>query len=198
MTVQFTHELVAEVTVLQNYRQHEICALKCNHALVIVSKLTLHYPDTSKLKWSERSLYCSCWWGETVSLNCGHNRAYCPWHEYRQLWSKGTDRRKLKNSEKNLVPVLLCPPQISHGLTQAQTRVSAVRGWQLTCWAMAQPSLCWVISQQSTVEFTFNLSSFIPFHLFKVPFLWCQPHHLSAAYLLVKLYVHINCHPAKH
>jgi hypothetical protein len=49
MTVQFTHELVAEVTVLQNYRQHEICALKCNHALVIVSKLTPHYPDTSKL-----------------------------------------------------------------------------------------------------------------------------------------------------
>jgi hypothetical protein len=30
------------------------------------------------------------------------------------------------------VPVPLCPPQISHGLTRARTRVSAVRGRRLT------------------------------------------------------------------
>jgi hypothetical protein len=37
------------------------------------------------------------------------------------------------------VPVPLCPPQISHGLTQARTRASAVRGRWLTTWAMAWP-----------------------------------------------------------
>jgi hypothetical protein len=37
--------------------------------------------------------------------------------------------------------VLLCPPQIPLGLTQAQTQPSAVRGTWLTTWAMAWPSL---------------------------------------------------------
>jgi hypothetical protein len=36
------------------------------------------------------------------------------------------------------VPVPLCP-QISHGLTRARTRASAVRGRCLTTWAMARP-----------------------------------------------------------
>jgi hypothetical protein len=40
------------------------------------------------------------------------------------------------------VPVPLCPPQIPHGLTQAWTRASAVRGRWLTTWAMARP---WVV-----------------------------------------------------
>jgi hypothetical protein len=39
------------------------------------------------------------------------------------------------------VPVPLCPPQISHGLTRDRTRASAVRGRRLTAWAMARPSL---------------------------------------------------------
>jgi hypothetical protein len=40
------------------------------------------------------------------------------------------------------VPVPLCPPQIRHRLTRAsgRTRASAVRGRQLTTWAMARPS----------------------------------------------------------
>jgi hypothetical protein len=37
------------------------------------------------------------------------------------------------------VPVPLFPPQIPHGLTQARTRVSAVRGRRLTTWALARP-----------------------------------------------------------
>jgi hypothetical protein len=37
------------------------------------------------------------------------------------------------------VSVPLCPPQIPHGLTRAQTRASAVRGQRLTTWAMARP-----------------------------------------------------------
>jgi hypothetical protein len=39
------------------------------------------------------------------------------------------------------VPAPLCPPQIPHGLTRAQTRASAVRGRRLTTWAMARPPL---------------------------------------------------------
>jgi len=34
------------------------------------------------------------------------------------------------------VPVLLCPPQIRHGLTRARTRASVVRGRRLTAWVM--------------------------------------------------------------
>jgi hypothetical protein len=39
-----------------------------------------------------------------------------------------------KNEElgEKPVPVPLCPPQISHGLTQARNRASAVRGRRLT------------------------------------------------------------------
>jgi hypothetical protein len=38
------------------------------------------------------------------------------------------------------VPVPLCPPQISPGLTRDRTRVSAVRSRRLTAWAMVRPS----------------------------------------------------------
>jgi hypothetical protein len=38
------------------------------------------------------------------------------------------------------VPVTLCPPQIPHGLTQAQTWASAVRGRRLTTWY----SMSWI------------------------------------------------------
>jgi hypothetical protein len=37
------------------------------------------------------------------------------------------------------VPVPLCPSQISHGLTRARIRASAVRGRRLTTWDMARP-----------------------------------------------------------
>jgi hypothetical protein len=37
------------------------------------------------------------------------------------------------------VSVLLCAPQIPHGLTRARTRASAVRGRRLTTWAVARP-----------------------------------------------------------
>jgi hypothetical protein len=50
------------------------------------------------------------------------------------------DRGKPKNSEKKKpIPVSLCPPQIPHGLTRAQTRAFAVGGRRLTTWTMARP-----------------------------------------------------------
>jgi hypothetical protein len=39
------------------------------------------------------------------------------------------------------VPVSLCPPQITHGLTRTRTRDSAVRDRRLTTLAMARPEL---------------------------------------------------------
>jgi hypothetical protein len=49
---------------------------------------------------------------------------------YEWIWS----------SEKPVI-VPLCPRQIPHGLTWVQTWDSTDRSWQLTTWAMAQPSL---------------------------------------------------------
>ena len=37
------------------------------------------------------------------------------------------------------LPVPVCPPQISHGLTRDRTRASAVRGRRLTAWAIPRP-----------------------------------------------------------
>jgi hypothetical protein len=39
---------------------------------------------------------------------------------------------------ENPVPVPLCTPQISHGLTWDRARASAVRGQRLTAWAMVR------------------------------------------------------------
>jgi hypothetical protein len=53
-------------------------------------------------------------------------------------WNK-IDREKPKYSGKTLFPVPLCPPQIPHEMTRNRTRAFAVRGRQLTAWAMARP-----------------------------------------------------------
>jgi hypothetical protein len=62
-------------------------------------------------------------------------------HECGERRWNDIDRRKPKNSEKNLFAVPLCPPQIPHGLTRARTRDFAVRGRRLTAWAMTWPEV---------------------------------------------------------
>jgi hypothetical protein len=47
-------------------------------------------------------------------------------HEYGELRWNDIDR-KTEELEEYLVPVPVCPSQIPHGLTQAQTQASAVR-----------------------------------------------------------------------
>jgi hypothetical protein len=47
-------------------------------------------------------------------------------------------QRKTEVLGEKPVPVSLCPPQIPHRLTRDRTRASAVRGRQLTAWAMAR------------------------------------------------------------
>jgi len=44
-------------------------------------------------------------------------------------------------TQKKPVPLPLCPPQIPHGMAWDHTRALIVRGWQLTAWAMAHPSI---------------------------------------------------------
>jgi hypothetical protein len=69
---------------------------------------------------------------DEMSLNCGHQRVYLfipqMIYEFEEArWNK-IDREKPKNSEKKTDLVLLCPPQVPHGLIQVRTQVSAVRG----------------------------------------------------------------------
>jgi hypothetical protein len=48
------------------------------------------------------------------------------------------DRGITLTTHPHIVPVslLLCPPQIPHGLTLVQTQVSLDIGWQITTWAI--------------------------------------------------------------
>jgi hypothetical protein len=79
-----------------------------------------------------------------VIYDCGESR-----------WN-GTDRGKLKNSEKKPVPVSFLAPQIPRGLAQA----SAVGGWRLTAWAMTWPTGCHtqVLQLHSVLLFTVTCS----------------------------------------
>jgi hypothetical protein len=86
-------------------------------------------------------LFISCRWGETISLNCGHQLAYCS----SPRWYRSMERDdgmiltgKNWRTRETPAPVPLRPPQIPHGPTRAQTRASAVRGRRLTAWAMAR------------------------------------------------------------
>jgi hypothetical protein len=76
-----------------------------------------------------------------MSPNCDHQRAYIlypRWYMSMELWWNYTDRGKPEEFGERPIPVRLCPPQISYGLTRARTRASAVRGQRLTAWAMAR------------------------------------------------------------
>jgi hypothetical protein len=54
-------------------------------------------------------------------------------YDYGQPWWNDTDRVKPENSRKNLSQC----QSVSHGLTHARTRASAVRSRRVTAWAMA-------------------------------------------------------------
>jgi hypothetical protein len=80
-------------------------------------------------------------WGETMSLNCGHQRAYClsPWW-CMSMESRCNDtvRGKSENSEKKTCSRLRCYSVHHMEWSGARTQVSAVRGPLLASWAMAQ------------------------------------------------------------
>jgi hypothetical protein len=67
-------------------------------------------------------LCCSCRWGETMSLNCGHQRAYCSSPRLIWVWRATVEwcwQGKTRELGNKPVPVPLCPTQIPHGLPGA-------------------------------------------------------------------------------
>jgi hypothetical protein len=100
----------------------------------------------------------SCRWGEVMSLNCGHQRAYClsPWW-YMNMENNGEMILTEETEElgENPVPVPLCPLKIQYELTRARIRVSVARGRRLTAWATIRPNFSVTIK----VKFLLNVSS---------------------------------------
>jgi hypothetical protein len=85
----------------------------------------------------------SCRRDETMSLNCGHQQAYCSPSRSYSLWTAMVEwywQGKTKELRGNPVPIPLCPPQIQHGLTQARTWACALRRQRLIAWAVAGSS----------------------------------------------------------
>jgi hypothetical protein len=82
---------------------------------------------------------CLCWWGKTISLNCGQKRASCSSPRWYIITESQGAMPLTGESRRKLVPPPLCPPQIPHDLTLARTRASAVRGRRLTAWDMTRP-----------------------------------------------------------
>jgi hypothetical protein len=95
------------------------------------------YSQKSKL--SPDTCFCSCWQGETMTLNSGHQRAnYSSPRWYISVESQGgiilTGENEITCKKSVLLP--LCPTQILH----ESTRAYGVRGQWLTAWAMARPT----------------------------------------------------------
>jgi hypothetical protein len=73
---------------------------------------------------------CSCRWGESMSLNCCHQQAYCSfpgWYMSMETRWNDADRETEQVGGKP-VALPLCPPQTPHGLNRTRNRASAVRG----------------------------------------------------------------------
>jgi hypothetical protein len=60
-------------------------------------------------------------------------------YEYGERRWNDIDREKSEELGEKPVSVPLCPPEMTQGMSRAQTRDSAVRGQRLTAWAMARP-----------------------------------------------------------
>jgi hypothetical protein len=58
-----------------------------------------------------------------------------------------------RSTRRNPAPVSLYPPQITHDLTWARTRVAAMGNRRLTAWAMAEPPINLVWSSIERVLF---------------------------------------------
>jgi hypothetical protein len=62
--------------------------------------------NRSRINTLRASSFCSCWWNENTSLNCGHQWACCSFlirYLNMKSWWNDIDGTKLKNSEKNLL-----------------------------------------------------------------------------------------------
>jgi len=105
--------------------------------------------------------------GSQASLFVLLVRATCRW---RQVWRPGW---MLLTGGKP-VPVSLCPPQISRGLTRDQSQASAVTGRRLIAWAVGLKrwKLTWILVRDSvlTAQYTQSLG-------YKIADNWCYNNH---------------------
>jgi hypothetical protein len=101
-------------------------------------------PFSIRVRWKVSSKYCccnSCRLDETMSVNCGHQRAYCSYPRWCLIMeSHGGIILKEKAEKLEEKPVALPhrPPKIAHELTRARSPDFAMRDRRLTAWAMAQ------------------------------------------------------------
>jgi hypothetical protein len=97
----------------------------------------VHHSDFLSIEWL-------CDGVRLTSLNCCHYRTHCSSPDDMWVWRTTVDwywQGKTEELGEKPVPLPLCPPQISSGLTRARSRASAVRGQWLTAWAMARAGL---------------------------------------------------------
>jgi hypothetical protein len=116
-------------------------------------------------QWTHRSkeavLFILLGWDDVCVLWPSSSLSFIPqmiyiWATVEWYW-----QGKTKELREKCVPVPLCPPQIPHGLNQAQTQASEVRGW-----AMAWP-------KRAVLQ---GLSWFIPEFLFRDFYTACNFH----------------------
>jgi hypothetical protein len=85
--------------------------------------------------------------GRDMSLNCGHQRAYCSSLRWLWVWKATVEwywQGTTKDLVGNPVPVRLCPPKVPSRLIRARTRASVVRGRSVPAWAMSRTTMkCW-------------------------------------------------------
>jgi hypothetical protein len=65
---------------------------------------------------------------------------------------------KIEELWENLVPVPLCPLQISHEVIRVRTPASAVRGWRLTAWIMAVQKGKYAAAMNSSILYLIHSS----------------------------------------
>jgi hypothetical protein len=100
---------------------------------------------------------CLCQWGGTMRLNFSASNGptvHPPYDIWK--WRSTADwywQGKTEELGERSVPLPLCLPRISHGLTRARSWVSTVRGRRLTSWAMSRSSV--IFYQQISLVGTF-------------------------------------------
>jgi hypothetical protein len=107
-------------------------------------ELSRHVWKPNSMSWAALSLALPRLRDETMSLNCGHQRAcYSSLRLYINMYralTKWCWQGKTEELGERPVPTSPCLPQTTHGLTSARTQTSELGNRQLTAGAMARPS----------------------------------------------------------
>jgi hypothetical protein len=100
-------DVVTATSYCLDVRSQNRCPGNVTSSLYFYNPPHLHITTTIKMS----ACYLTCCWGETTSLNCGHQLAFCSsprWYEYGEPRWKDIDTGKPKNSEKPLSQCHFC------------------------------------------------------------------------------------------